>query len=134
MAADDPRRLLENPKAFAARVRNELHRLLKALANKKYEEALACVRPLAGEPEWNAQSLEQAMAPYFAEHAFVDLKPNARLPHNTVVTGMGEMRWEAIQKIVDPEGESDWMLDCIVDLTSPLPDGAPLISLRRIGT
>jgi hypothetical protein len=134
LAPDDPRRLLENPKAFAARLRNDLHRLLKAVASKKYPDALECVRPLAGEPEWTAQLLEQAMAPYWAEHAFVDLKPNARLPHNTVLTEMGELRFEAIQKMVDPEGETDWMLDCIVDLGAPIPEGAPLIALRRIGT
>jgi hypothetical protein len=36
--------------------------------------------------------------------------------------------------MVDPEGETDWMIDCIVDLNGPLPEGTPLIALRRIGT
>ena len=74
------------------------------------------------------------MAAYFAEHAFVDFKPNARLPHNTVLTKMEELRYQAVQRIVDPEGETDWMLDCVVDLDGALPEGAPLIALRRIGT
>jgi len=132
-ADDDPRRLAENPKAFAARVRNELHRLLKALAGKDWEAALAAIRPLEGEPEWTKESLEQAMAAYFAEHPFIDLKPKARLPHNTLINKEGDWRWEAIQKIVDPEGEVDWMLDCIVDLNGERDPDAPLISLRRIG-
>jgi superfamily II RNA helicase len=131
---DDPRVLAQNPKAFAARLRNELHRLLKAVADKNWEAALAAIHPLEGEPAWTREVLEQAMAPYYAEHAVVDVKPRARLPHNTVLRPDGELRWEVIQKIVDPDGEADWMLDCIVDLNSPRPDEAPLIALRRIGT
>ncbi len=131
---DDPKRLAEDPRKFNARLRNELHQLLKALAEKKWEDALAAIRPLAGEQEWTIESLEQAMAPYFAENAFVDLKPVARLPHNTVVSKIGDWRWEAIQKVVDPEGETDWMLDCIVDLEAQRDGDQPLIALRRIGT
>jgi hypothetical protein len=131
---DDPRVLAQNPKAFAARVRNELHRLLKAVATRSWGDALAAIHPLEGEPSWTPEALAQAMEPYFAEHPFVDLKPRSRLPHNTVLRPDGELRWEAIQKIVDPEGEADWMLDCIVDLGAARPEGAPLIALRRIGT
>ena len=131
---DDPRVLAQNPRAFAARVRNELHALLKALAAKDYESALACIEPLEGEQEWDVEGLAKAMEPYFAEHAFIDLKPKARLPHNTLLHEDGALRWEAIQRVVDPEGETDWMLGCIVDLNAPRAEGAPLISLRRIGT
>ncbi len=134
LAPDDPKRLLADPKAFAAKVRGDLHRLLKAVAGKRYAEALTLVRPLEGEPEWTEKSLEEALAPYWAEHAHIDVLPRARLPHNTVIRPDGELRFEAIQKIVDPQGESDWMLDCIVDLHGTLAEGAPCISLRRIGT
>jgi hypothetical protein len=44
-------------------------------------------------------------------------------------------RWEARQKILAPDGEADWMLDCSVTLppsTGPLPDGR-LLTLHRIG-
>ncbi len=125
-------RLIQNPKAFASRVRNELHQLLRALAGKKYEEALQYIRHLEGEPEWTVESLEQAMAPYWEEHAFIDLKPRSRLPHNTLIREQGNRCWEVIQKIVDPEGETDWMLDCIVDFNNSLPEAA-WITLRRIG-
>jgi hypothetical protein len=37
------------------------------------------------------------------------------------------------QRIFDPEGDDDWMLECLVDLTIQRPDEAPLIALRRIG-
>ncbi len=138
LAPDDPRRLAANPKAFAARVRSEAHRLLKALAERRYADALAALRPLEGEPEWSAQLLEEAMAPYFEEHASVDLKPAARLPHNTLIKQEREGRWEVLQKLVDPEGEADWVLHLIVelggDVAEALAPDAPLIALRRIGT
>lgn len=133
LAPDDPRRLADEPRALASRLRNELHRLLRALANRDWAAALDTIYPLAGEPEWTAAELEAAMAPYFAEHAFVDLRPAARLPHNTVLRRTSKYRWEAIQKVVDPEGEADWMLDTVVDLEAPRPPDAPLIALRRIG-
>jgi len=42
-------------------------------------------------------------------------------------------QWEARQKILSPDGEADWMLDCAVTLPpGPLGDG-PLLTLRRIG-
>ena len=133
MAADDPRRLADDPRALAARIRNDLHRLLRAFAGRDGAAALAAIHPLEGEPEWTAATLEEAMAPFYEEHQHVDTRPVARLPHNTVLHKEGPFRWEAMQKVVDPEGESEWMLDCIVDLEAPRPPGAPLIALRRIG-
>jgi hypothetical protein len=50
-----------------------------------------------------------------------------------VVRSDGPGHWEARQKILSPDGEADWMLDCSVTLPQgPLPDG-PLLALHRIG-
>ncbi len=118
-------------KSFAARVRNELHRLLKAIADKDYDSAAA----LAG-PDWAPSRIEQAIAPYFAEHPSIDLTPAARRPHNTLLRAVAPKRFEAVQKIVSPDGEADWMLACDIDLAAPRAEDedAPLIALRRIGT
>lgn len=127
-------RLAKNPRALAARLRNELQALLRHLASKQYEAALGAISPLEGEQEWTAAALEEAMAPYWGEHEIIDLTPKARLPHNTLLREEEPGRWLAIQKVVDPTGEADWMLECIADLNVERPDDAPLISLRRIGT
>jgi hypothetical protein len=74
------------------------------------------------------------MAPYWAEHARIDTTPAARRPHNTVLRETGPRRWEAIQRIVDEEGEVDWMLACQIDLAAPRDPDAPLVDLVRIGT
>ncbi len=124
-----------NPRAFQARIRSELHRLLRALALKDYEEAARSLSSSAdAAPEWTEEKLAQEMAPYFAAHPTVDLTPRARLPSQTFVSEESPRLWTARQKILAPDGTDDWMLDCAVDLRTPRPPDAPLISLRRIGT
>ena len=127
-----PRQLDADPKAFAARLRNELHRLLIALGRKNYAEAaLALHQPDA---DWPPVRLEQEMAVYFAEHSAMDLTPAARRPHNTLVKKTDERRYEVVQRVVDPDGEADYALFCSVDLALARVDGdAPLIELNRIG-
>jgi Domain of unknown function (DUF3516) len=73
------------------------------------------------------------MAPYFAEHHAVVLTPEARRPDQSLVKPVGPRAWEARQRILDPEGHADWMLDCSATLPEgPLPD-EPLLELRRVG-
>ena len=117
-------------RAVVARLRAELHRLLRALATRSWEEALAALAPGHA---WTAADLEAAMAPYFAEHGQVVLTPEARRPHNSLVRPVGPRRWEAQQRLLDPAGHADWMLDCTASLPEgPLPD-VPLLELRRVG-
>jgi superfamily II RNA helicase len=120
-----------DPKAFAARVRTELHRLLVALARQDWDAALAALAPGHG---LTAAKLEEALAPYFAEHPRVDTTPLARRPHNTFLKDLGERRWEAIQRIVDEKGESDWAIFCEIDLSGAPDPELPMLSLLRIGT
>ena len=117
-------------RAVVARLRAELHRLLGALAARTWDEALASLAPGHG---WTAADLESEMAPYFQEHARVVLTPEARRPHLSLVRPSGPRTWEAKQRILDPEGHGDWMLDCTAQLPEgPLPD-RPLLELRRVG-
>jgi superfamily II RNA helicase len=122
----------QSPRAFAARVRADLHRLLGALARRSHEEAAAALWQPGG--EWTPRRLEEAMAPYWAEHTRIDVTPAARRPHNTFVTEDGPRRWKAVQRIVDEAGEVDWMLECRVDLSAPRDPDLPLVELLRIGT
>jgi hypothetical protein len=114
-------------------VRAELHRLLGALARGSLEEASTLVRQRPGE-EWTPKRLEEAMAPYWAEHTRVDVTPAARRPDNTFLTELEPRRWRAVQRIVDEAGEVDWMLECEVDLTGSHDPDEPLISLVRVAS
>ena len=117
-------------RAVVARLRAELHRLLGALGARAWDEALAALAP---GHRWTAADLEAEMSPYFAEHGRMVLTPEARRPHLSLVRAVGPRRWEARQRILDPEGHGDWMLDCTASLPEgPLPDH-PVLELRRVG-
>jgi formate dehydrogenase maturation protein FdhE len=120
-----------DPKAFRARLRIELHRLLGALASKNHEEAAASIHQ--PEHDWTPEQLAAEMEPYWREHSSVDVTPRARQPVYTTLKAVGPRKWEVIQRILDPQGDDDWMLECLVDLTIQRADEAPLIALRRIG-
>lgn len=118
-------------RAFAARLRTELHRLLTALARKDWEGAAAALREGSG---WTPARLEAELAPYWAAHPRIDVTPAARKPHQTFVKELGPRRWEAVQRIVDEAGEVDWMIQCEVDLAGDFDADRPLLTLLRVGT
>jgi superfamily II RNA helicase len=133
-----PRDPAADPRAFAARIRAELHRLLGALARRDWEEACSALRdnPSSDTPEWTAERLAAELAPYFQEHASIMVTPAARSPHNTLLTPIGPRLWEAQQRLVDPEGDEDFAIHVRVDLSQPLDPGqesAPLLELLRVG-
>jgi Domain of unknown function (DUF3516) len=95
---DETEVLLRDPKRRAARVRNELHRLLAALAKKDWAEAERAIFVRDGAEPWTAERLAREMAPYFAAHASVDLTPRARRPDRTALTPDGPKAWRVQQQ------------------------------------
>jgi hypothetical protein len=129
-----PRDVAADPRAFAARIRAELHRLLGALARRDFADALAALRE--GEPGWTAERLAAEVAPYFDEHNQIVVTPVARSPRKTTLAQVAPRIWEAQQAIVDPEGDEDFAIFTRIDLSQPIPPGqenAPLVELLRIG-
>jgi hypothetical protein len=121
-----------NERAFKARLRSELHRLLGALARKDWAAAQEALRDPDG--VWTPAALEAALAPWYAEHPRIDVTPAARRPDMSQIAAAGDRRWTATQRMVDEEGEADWALFCEVDLTEPRDLDRPLIALVRAGT
>ncbi|HVR63634.1 MAG TPA: DUF3516 domain-containing protein, partial [Polyangia bacterium] len=143
--AEKPRDLAADPKALAVRVRAELHALLKALSARDHAGALACLAPGSTDADgaaWTEERLAAAMAPYWAAHPRIDTTPAARRPHNTIVTRIDDRPFRAQQRIIDPAGDEDWSIDCLVDLDAAPANAAdapgaaprPLLALQRIGT
>jgi superfamily II RNA helicase len=129
-----PRDPAADPRAFSARVRAELHRLLGALARRDFAEALAALR--AGDADaWTADRLFAEVAPYFEEHKQILVTPVARSPRKTTLSQVAPRIWEAQQVIVDPEGDEDFAIVARIDLSEALQgqENAPLIELLRIG-
>jgi superfamily II RNA helicase len=127
-----PRALDADPRAFAARVRNELHRLVKALAMKFYDQAAASVFQPDG--DWPASRFEQELAPYWAEHPYIDQTPRARRPEHTFVEKTGPKSYRVRQRLVDEAGEVDWVVEGAIDLAADRDEEAPLVAVVRIGT
>jgi hypothetical protein len=119
-------------RALVATIRVELHKLVRALARRDYPAAARLLAPGEGEP-WSAERLAAALAPFWAEHTALLTTPEARRPDRTRLDEPAPRRFRAQQVLVDAEGDEDWSLDCVVDLSSARADGAPILDLQRIG-
>ena len=124
--------ILADEKAFLILLRNELFRLLRALASKDWETAAQIA---SGDPEdaWTADRIEKAMGPYLAEHTSIRTDPTARDPKKTLVekTEDGEL-WRVQQIITDPDEDNDWVLSGDVDLRRSVEAKRPVFALREI--
>ncbi|MEJ7731234.1 MAG: DUF3516 domain-containing protein [Polyangiaceae bacterium] len=129
-AADEAPDATRDVKRFTVLVRNEVFRLLRALARRDWEAAAEVV---AGtEPAWTPASLEAAMAPWFAEHAAPPrTDPPARAPVNTRIE-RGEASWRVVQVLLDDEGETSGSLECRVDLAPSRRAAAAVLALESI--
>jgi len=122
--------LAEDLKALTVRVRGELHRFVAALAARRWDDALLALAPGS---EWTAPKLEAELAGYFAEHASIEVTPRARRPDLTTLKPGAEPRtFHVWQRLLDPDGDEDFAVECFVDLRRPVGD-EPLVELRRVG-
>jgi len=126
--------LLANPRALAARVRAEMHRLVRALAARSWEDAVELVRTDPADPatEWPPERFEAAMAPFFERFDSLVFDPRARLAENTQMSPTGDRMWRVVQVLVDPEQENLWYLEGVVDLRRPEAVDGPLTALVDI--
>lgn len=135
-AKADPSALRTNitsdEKAFLVLVRNELFRLLRALASKDFETA---AKLASGNPEdpWTPERIEQALGAYLAEHATIRTDPAARDPKKTLVEKSEDgSLWRVQQIITDPDDDNDWVLAGDIDLEASIQAKQPVFALREI--
>ncbi len=122
-----------DPRVFAARVRQEWHRLVQALAARDWEEAARCVRQEPGDA-WEPRRFQAELAPFFADYAEIVTTPDARRADRTTIQKTGPRTWDVMQTLVDPQGDELWCLFGHVDLTEETAPEGPILRLRRIGT
>jgi hypothetical protein len=92
--------------------------------------------PNAGEPTepWTAQRLRDAIEPYYAQHRFISLEPEARnVRHTYVKVAEDGQSWVVQQVLVDPDGHNDWLAEFVVDLAVSRAAGEPRLRLSRDG-
>jgi superfamily II RNA helicase len=132
------RELASDPRLLAARVRTELHLLVKALAARDWEAAVGLVAAgdgaaTEGGGGWDERRLEEAMAPFFAEYGTLVATAEARRHRYTQLRQVGERRFEVTQTLLDPAGDELWAIHGVVDLALAKEVEAPLVAVERIG-
>jgi superfamily II RNA helicase len=121
-------------RAFVVLVRNAMFKLLGAIARKDWPRAAEMTLGTPTEPAWAPDAFEQALRPFFEEHAGLRLDPSARSPRNTRVTMHPDRGvWEVVQVVPDVDGDDDWALACFVDLAASARDAKPVVVMRSVG-
>jgi hypothetical protein len=119
--------ITKNKREFTALIRTEIFHFLRALAAHRYDVAVGHV------PPWTADQLEQAVQPYFAEHARISLDPEARNHKHTHVTpDATDSTWTVTQVLVDPEGLCEWQAVFEVDKAQAKEEGKPTLQLVEL--
>jgi superfamily II RNA helicase len=133
-----PLPLDHDKRAFTARVRAEMHRLVQALARGDFDEVVALVRAVdpVGQP-WDAKRVAAELQPFLADKGKVLWSPLARQPPLTLldqdVDDPGPGRWRVRQVLIDEAGDNEWFIEGRIDLQARLPE-EPLVALVRIGS
>ncbi len=125
--------LARDDRALRARARAELHRLVRALADRDWEEAAACVRPDPDDP-WTAKRFERELGDFFALHDEIVFTQAARSAEWTRIVADGPRRWTVTQVLLDPAEDNDWFIAGEIDLGAETEPVGPLLRLSRIGT
>jgi hypothetical protein len=136
-AEDAAADITRDVRAFTAVIRNRIFIFLRGLVVADYETAVAHLdSPTdADGAAWTPDRLDKIMQDYEAEHERLCLDPNARnARHTYVVPAEDKKTWRVQQMLVDPAGDNDWVAEFEVDLGASRQRGAPVMSLRRIGS
>jgi hypothetical protein len=121
------------PRALAARIRAECHRLARSLAQRDFEEAARCVRQDSDDP-WDAARFEVSLAAFFAEYERIVFEPRARQAEYTLIRPAARGSWEVFHTLLDPRDDNLWCLEATLDLDGGETWEGPLLQMRRIGS
>jgi len=142
----------KDPRVFAARVRAELHALVRALATQDWEEAAACVRQEEEDGPWTPDALALAVQPFLDELGPVAFDHRARLPQHTRLVPAGPHQWTVRQALLPVLGDAvygdalatgfeeeeaseavSWSIEGRIDLRADTNPAGPLVELLSIG-
>jgi len=147
--APPPVDISSDRRSFHARVRAELHALVRAMSLRDWEEASACLRRDEAGP-WGAEQLASALAPFLEEHGDVAFDHRARLGDRTVIKPTGPHQWTVRQVLLPPQREATladkfadaddlgedadaWAVEGRIDLRANTNPDGPLIELLTVG-
>jgi superfamily II RNA helicase len=148
-AAPPPIDISADRRRFVARVRAELHALVRALSTQVWEEAAAGIRQSVDDPPWSPEAIAQAAAPVLEEYGEIAFDTRSRQGEYTTVTAVGPHQWVVRQRLVPKaqvqteryavEGWSDeaadegaWAIEGRIDLRADTNPEGPIIELVGI--
>ncbi|MBS1265488.1 MAG: putative helicase HelY [Acidimicrobiaceae bacterium] len=120
-------------RAFRVMVRNEVFRWVQLLSRRSGEatDVLAEV-PSVGDTTWNADSIREAIAPYWDDHSVMPTDSHARGGEFFVLDDSTPDMWQVTQTIADPDGFNEWVLEGRVDLPESREEGRAVVRLGAI--
>ncbi len=101
-------RWLKDPKALAAKVRSEMHLLVRALARRDFEVAS---EQLDDAEHWPPAKLEAAMAPFWGPHGELDVTPRSRTPLQTHLAKGEADEWTVRQTLLGTAGTDECFIE-----------------------
>lgn len=125
------RDLGRDPRALRARIRGELHLLVRALSTEDWDEAALLVRQHTDDP-WPAERFATALQPYFDTYGHIVVDARARQAEHTQLDELQTGLWRVRQTLVDPEDDRMWFIDAEVDLREGGDPDGPLIRVVDI--
>jgi hypothetical protein len=133
-------------KRFVARVRAELHGLVRALVASDWDEAARSVAPSDG---WDAAAFRDALAPFVEEYGAVGFDARTRLAEHTAITAVGPHQWTVRQRLLprtrlevdqhewagpdDGPDEGTWAIEGRIDLRRDTDPVGPIVEIAAIG-
>jgi superfamily II RNA helicase len=124
-----PRDATADPRAFAARLRADLHLFVKALARRDYSEAMEA---LPHDDTLDAGWLEERMRAYYIEYNAVVFDTAARAHGNTRLELIEPRLWRVEQVLIDDAGDNAWRVVGEVDLRGVEDREGPLVTLTDV--
>jgi superfamily II RNA helicase len=121
--------ITRNVRGFTVMIRNEVFRFVRALANRRYDEALEQV-----EFDWGVQDLESKMDAYYQDHSRILTDPKARSPQNTRIERVeNALTWKVEQILIDSDEHNDWRVEFELDVAKSREQGRPVLKLITVG-
>jgi len=129
-AAPPPVDISANPRTFKARVRAELHAIVRALSRGDLDEAAASV--CHEDDAWTADDFRAAMDPFLADQGMLHWDGRAKLGNLTQIRLLEPHRWSVRQVLVGDDPDAAWALEGEVDLTTDTNPSGPLVRIRSL--
>jgi superfamily II RNA helicase len=129
-ALPPPKDISRDPRAFQARIRHELHALVRALSAQDWEEAAASVHP---ESPFEQAAIQAAMERYFESYPSLISDARSRTTDRTTTEQLEPHLWRVRQTLVDPDDDGFWYAEGQIDLRDDRAPEGVLVRLEHLG-